>query len=163
MQLLKENDPRLRVVSTEWDFIVDGDPEPIVLLLGKIMMENNALGLSSPQCGTAKRIFVMGNSDKFKVCINPQILYGFDTCRDVEGCLSFPNLWLTVNRYKEVLVRYWTMKGQMVEEKLQGLEARVFQHELDHLDGILFDTKVGPASLDWAKQKRKKKLRHSFD
>jgi peptide deformylase len=55
------------------------------------------------------------------------------------------------------------MKGEVREEKLQGLEARVFQHELDHLDGILFDTKVGPASLDWAKQKRKKKLRHSFD
>jgi peptide deformylase len=163
MQLLKENDPRLKAISTPWDFTIDGDPEPIVLLLGKLMMENNALGLSSPQCGTAKRIFVMGNVDKFKVCINPEIIFGHDTCRDVEGCLSFPNLWLNVTRYKEILVRYYNMKGQIVEEKLQGLEARVFQHELDHLDGILFDSKVGPASLEWAKQKRRKKSRHSFN
>lgn len=163
MKLLDENDPALRQSSHPWDFDIDGNPEPLAISLMRSMMEHNGIGLSACQVGTFKRIFVMGNSDKLKVCINPELLYGDTECRDIEGCLSFPNLWLTVTRYKEVLVRYWNLKGEMVEEKLRGLEARVFQHELDHLDGITFDTKVGPVSLDWAKQKRKKRSRHPFN
>jgi peptide deformylase len=163
MQLLKENDPRLKKVCTVWDWNEDGDPEPFVRMLARIMFEYNGIGLAAPQCGTAKRMFIMGNQDKLKVCINPELIYGTGEVRDTEGCLSFPDLWLNVNRYKEILVRYWNIRGEMVEEKMFGLEAIVFQHELEHLDGITFDTKVGPVSLDWAKQKRKKKSRHPFN
>ncbi len=158
-QLLKENDPLLRQATTPYDFSVDGDPTELVKQMTKIMFENNGIGLAAPQVGVMKRMFIMGNTDKLFVCINPTIISGGDFYRDLEGCLSFPNLWLHVNRYKKVQAHYQDINGNVVETVLEGLIARVYQHELDHLDGVCFDTRVGPVSLDFAKQKRKKKLR----
>jgi len=159
VQLLKENDPLLRQATTPYDFGVDGDPTELVKQMTKIMFENNGIGLAAPQVGVMKRMFIMGNTDKLFVCINPTIISGGDFYRDLEGCLSFPNLWLHVNRYKKVQAHYQDINGNVVETVLEGLIARVYQHELDHLDGVCFDTRVGPVSLDFAKQKRKKKLR----
>lgn len=159
VQLLKENDPLLRQATTPYDFSVDGDPTELVKQMTKIMFENNGIGLAAPQVGVMKRMFIMGNTDKLFVCINPTIISGGDFYRDLEGCLSFPNLWLHVNRYKKVQAHYQDINGNVVETVLEGLIARVYQHELDHLDGVCFDTRVGPVSLDFAKQKRKKKLR----
>lgn len=159
VQLLKENDPLLRQATTPYDFSGDGDPTELVKQMTKIMFENNGIGLAAPQVGVMKRMFIMGNTDKLFVCINPTIISGGDFYRDLEGCLSFPNLWLHVNRYKKVQAHYQDMNGNVVETVLEGLIARVYQHELDHLDGVCFDTRVGPVSLDFAKQKRKKKLR----
>lgn len=159
IKLLKENDPLLREVSTSWDFNVDGNPSELVKSMGKVMMENNGIGLAAPQVGVLKRIFVMGNVEKFVVCINPEIINGIGEVRDIEGCLSFPDLWLHVKRYETINVRYTTVENKLVENTFSGLIARVFQHELEHLDGVCFDTKVGPVSLDVAKRRRKKKLR----
>lgn len=158
VQLLKENDPSLRVEAENYNFEVDGDPTELVRNMTKIMFENNGIGLAAPQVGVLKKLFIMGNLDKLIVCINPEIISGIGQERDVEGCLSFPDLWLHVNRYETVNVKYQDMSGKTIELELSGLAARVFQHELDHLSGICFDTKVGPVSLDFAKQKRKKKL-----
>lgn len=161
--LLKENDPLLKQVSTEWDFTTDGDPSDLITNLTRIMIERGALGLAAPQCGINKRMFIMGNKDKMFVCINPKILEADGNVMDVEGCLSFPDLWLRVRRADNIRVRYNNALGELVEADFSGLISRVFQHEYDHLDGICFDTRVAKLSLELAKNRRKKKSRKSFN
>lgn len=159
IKLLKEDDQLLRQPVEPYDFIKDGDPTELVKAMTKVMFENNGIGLAAPQVGVMKRLFIMGNSDKLFVCINPTLISGGETYRDLEGCLSFPNLWLHVNRYKQIQANYQDIQGNIVETTLEGLIARVYQHELDHLDGVCFDTRVGPVTLDLAKRRRKRKSR----
>ena len=157
ISLLKEGDPALRQETTMWDFTTDGDPTELVKNMAKVMFQNDGIGLAAPQVGVLKKLFIMGNSDKLFVCINPQIIEGEGTEKDIEGCLSFPKLWLKVNRFKTIHVKYQVISGETVEESLSGIMARVFQHEFDHLSGVCFDTKVGPVALDLAKEKRRRK------
>ena len=159
LKLLSEDDPKLKEVSTPWDFETDGDPTELVKAMAKIMFENNGIGLAAPQVGILKRLFIMGNPDKLIVCINPTLISGGEFHRDIEGCLSFPNLWLHVNRYKQIQAHYQDIKGDVVETTFDGIIARVYQHESDHLDGVCFDTRVGPVTLNFAKEKRRRKQR----
>lgn len=158
LTLLDENDPQLRQVCTPWDFTVDGNPNELVTAMTKIMIENNGIGLAAPQVGVMKRLFIMGNQDRLFVCINPEIVEGSGEYMDQEGCLSFPNLWLHVKRYEVIKGKYYNALGQEVIKDFPGLIGRVYQHELDHLDGICFDTKTAKLSLELAKKRRKKKL-----
>jgi len=159
IELLKEGDPLLREQTTTWDFATDGDPTELVKDMAKVMFQNDGIGLAAPQVGVLKKLFIMGNKDKLFVCINPEIIQGEGTEKDIEGCLSFPKLWLKVNRYKTIHVRYQVISGETVEESMSGIMARVFQHEFDHLTGVCFDTKVGPVALDLAKEKRRRKTK----
>lgn len=163
IKLLSEDDPFLQQVATAWDFTVDGDPNDLVRSMIKIMMENNGIGLAAPQVGVSKRIFIMGNEQKLVACINPEIVESNGEVKDLEGCLSFPKLWLQVRRAESVKVRYYDLRGEIVETEFSGFMARVFQHEYDHLDGICFVSKVGKLSLELAKNRRKKKSRHTFN
>lgn len=163
LQLVNEDDQILRRVAEPWNFTVDGDANDLVRRMAKVMMENNGIGLAGPQVGVSKRIFVMGNETKLFACINPEIIDSEGSSIDKEGCLSFPNLWLNVKRADKIKVRYFNAVGEEVITELSGLIARVFQHELDHLDGICYDTKVGPVTLQFAKNKRRKKLGKSFN
>lgn len=159
IRLLNEGDPFLKQKAERYDFEKDGDPTELVKALTKIMFEHDGIGLAAPQVNVGKRLFIMGNHDKLIVCINPEILEGTGNIKDIEGCLSFPKLWLRVNRYESVKVRYQNITADYVEQTLSGLAARVYQHENEHLDGICFDTKVGPVTLDLAKEKRRRKSR----
>lgn len=159
IRLLKEGDPFLTQKADAYDFIKDGDPSELVKLMTTIMFEHNGIGLAAPQVNVGKRLFIMGNQDKLIVCINPEILEGTGNVKDIEGCLSFPKLWLRVNRYETIKVKYQNITGEYIEQTLSGLAARVYQHESEHLDGICFDTKVGPVTLDLAKEKRRRKSR----
>jgi peptide deformylase len=98
----------------------------------------------------------MGNTDHLVACINPEIISGNERVRDQEGCLSFPDLWMYIERYHDITVEYYNVAGEKVQQELTGLMSRVFQHEHNHLDGICFDTKVSKLALDRAKEKRKK-------
>lgn len=121
----------------------------------------NGAGLASTQLGIEKRFFGLKNNKKVEVLINPQILgvYGekvypelikdpplsgdFGEAREdfLEGCLSFPDLYGTVKRYLKIEVEWQEILGENLVTKkktMNGFEAIVFQHELDHLDGILF-------------------------
>jgi peptide deformylase len=159
LQLVKEHDPILRQVATEWDWQVDGDPAELVKAMAKAMVLHGGIGLAAPQCGISKRIFVMGNTEHLVACINPEVISGTGEARDQEGCLSFPDLWLYVDRFQDISVRYYNVAGEKVEQELTGLMARVYQHELQHLDGICFDTQVGSLALSRAREKRKKTTR----
>ena len=75
---------------------------------------------------------------------------------DLEGCLSFPELFMKVKRPTSCNVQYQTITGEVIERELTGLESRVFLHEYDHLLGITFDQRVGNLSFKMAKDKRKK-------
>ena len=103
----------------------------------RFMNKEQALGLAAPQIGLAKRVFVMNVNGRERRCFNPEIiesseiLEGFD-----EGCLSFPGESCTLTRPSAVTVRYQDADGTWNEDRLAGLEARCYQHELDHLDGI---------------------------
>jgi len=158
IKLVAENDPILKQVAIPWYFETDGSPEELVKEMTKLMFLHGGIGLAAPQCGISKRIFIMGNQDSLIVCINPKIISGSeeDLVRDQEGCLSFPDLWLYVERYKSVFVEYYNVDGEKIERDFSDLMARVFQHENQHLDGICFDTQVGKLGLQRAKEKRKK-------
>jgi len=157
IKLLPEGHEDLKKVSVAWDFVTDGDPKELITKMTKLMFENNGIGLAAPQCGVLKRLFIMGTDQKLYAIINPEIISGEGSERDLEGCLSFPNLWMRVNRLHKIKVRYHDITGQTIETEFTGLIARVFQHENDHLDGICFDSRVGPATLDLAKEKRRRK------
>jgi peptide deformylase len=154
VKLLKEGDTLLKKVAEPWDFTVDGDPNNFIRNMAKLMMESNGIGLAAPQVGVLKRVFV-----KLYACINPEIIESQGNVKDIEGCLSFPDLWLRVDRAEKIKVRYQNAQSETIETEFAGMVARVFQHELDHLNGVCFDTKVGPTTLDLAKEKRRRRSR----
>jgi peptide deformylase len=156
LKIIPEDSEVLREVAEAWDWEKDGDPSELVKAMSKLMILHGGIGLAAPQCGITKRVFVMGNSDHLVACINPVILHGREHDRSVEGCLSFPDLWMYVERYRDITVEYYNVSGEKVQQELTGLMARVYQHERDHLWGTCFDTKVSKLALDRAKEKRKK-------
>ena len=160
LALLEENHSQLLEVSEEWDFRIDGSPEELVRAMSKFMADNGGVGLAAPQLGIKKRIFIMGNFTKLVACINPKIVsLSEDRTNDIEGCLSFPNLFMRVKRPTKCVVQYYTASGELVERELTGLESRVFLHEYDHLIGVTFNQRVGDLSFKMAKDKRKKELK----
>lgn len=159
IKLLEEGHKQLKEISEPYNFEVDGDPTELIKAMTKVMFENNGIGLAAPQVGIKKRLFIMGNEEQLYAIINPTIiLKEGEVVKDIEGCLSFPKLWLRVNRSDKIQVSYQDISGQKITTDFTGIKARVFQHEYDHLDGICFDTRVGPVALDFAKEKRRRKL-----
>lgn len=160
LELLKENDPQLLESSELWDFEADGDPTELVTALSKFMTANGGVGLAAPQVGIKKRIFIMGNFTKLVACINPMIVaLSEEHVPDLEGCLSFPDLWMKVKRPSGCMVQYYNTHGTRIERELEGMEARVFLHEFDHLMGVTFDQRAGDTTLMMAKEKRNKELK----
>jgi peptide deformylase len=160
LELLSENHPQLLEVSEEWNFRIDGSPEELVRAMSKFMTDNGGVGLAAPQLGIKKRIFIMGNFIKLVACINPKIVsLADDRKNDLEGCLSFPDLFMRVKRPTSAVVQYYTVSGELIERELTGLECRVFLHEYDHLIGVTFDQRVGNLSFKMAKDKRKKEAK----
>ena len=160
LQLLPEGDIQLLELSEEWDFRIDGSPEELVRAMSKFMTDNGGVGLAAPQVGIKKRIFIMGNFIKLVACINPKIVsLSEERENDLEGCLSFPDLFMKVKRPASAVVQYNTISGELVERELTGFECRVFLHEYDHLIGVTFDQRVGDLTLKMAKDKRKKELK----
>ena len=113
-----------------------------------LMIHSNGMGLAANQIGITKRLFAMGH-ESFDVFKKPAIIYNpvlisADKEQELgqEGCLSFPGLLLQISRPRIIMVRYQNNKGEFLLSRLTGLEARCFQHELDHLDGITFNKKA---------------------
>ncbi|MEW5785002.1 MAG: peptide deformylase [Bacillota bacterium] len=116
------------------------------------MREANGAGLAAPQIGIAKRIIVVdAGDDKLLQLINPVILMTEGSCVDVEGCLSVPGVYGEVSRAARITFAALDRAGQEVKLTLEGWPARILQHEIDHLDGILFIDKtirlVDPSEL----------------
>jgi len=102
----------------------------------------DGVGLAAPQIGVSKRIIVIDPGDQLIELINPEIVSAEGEQVGREGCLSIPNVVGTVKRANRVMVRGLNREGQQVEYEATDLLARAFQHEIDHLNGILFIDKA---------------------
>jgi peptide deformylase len=115
----------------------------------RTMYEAKGVGLAANQVGLPDRFFVMnaaGKPGKELVLVNPEIVETRDEVIESEGCLSLPGLEGRVHRYNWVKVRAQTLDGREVELEGDGLFARAVQHEMDHLNGVLFIDHVSPAT-----------------
>jgi len=116
----------------------------------ELMYEAKGLGLAAPQVALPYQLLVMNISgdpkqpEKEEVFVNPIIVDKKGVIDDEEGCLSFPGLYQNVRRAKAIKVQAYDLKGNLVEKIVEGLEARAWQHEIDHLNGVLFIDMMGP-------------------
>lgn len=102
------------------------------------MHEANGVGLAAPQVNRTERICIAVIGGKVTPLINPVIAKkSKETDLDQEGCLSLPNVWLMIPRSIEITLTYKDLKGKKQERKLKNFDARVVQHEVDHLEGVL--------------------------
>jgi len=115
----------------------------------RIMRDAHGIGLAGPQIGIKERIIVISPESRPSVIFNPEIVERSGSQVGEEGCLSIPGLYGDVERSETVVVKGLNRKGDSIKYTLNGLAARVVQHEIDHLDGILFIDKADPATLHW--------------
>jgi peptide deformylase len=160
MELVTEKDPILKQALEVFDF--DDPPvDPIELFneMADFMVEKRGIGLSASQVGLPYRMFIFGHPDDRANMVgvfNPVItttgekMVYFD-----EGCLSFPDLFVKIRRPDSIRVRYTTHENVTDVIRFEGLSSRVFQHELDHLDGVTFDTQTNRIHLTQARKHRK--------
>jgi peptide deformylase len=119
----------------------------------KLMLDEKGMGLAANQIGITKRFFAIGHESfdtfqKHAIIWNPQVIDASEEkVIDVEGCLSFRDIFVKVERPKTVEVQYETTQGKTRFAKLDGMESKCFQHELDHLEGITFNKRV--SKLRW--------------
>lgn len=124
--------------------------------------KNNAIGISACQIGIDLALFIINVDGHIRVCANPQLVAASaDMEKQIEGCLSFPNLELNINRPTAVVVRYTNLDANEVTEQLDGLAARAWLHEYDHTIGICFTNRVSKLVLDMSKRKLAKAKRRS--
>jgi len=158
LELHKEDDPVLKQKAENWDFKNHVNAAVIEQEMLELMRASNAIGLAGNQVGLLRRVFVMKLSDGREIgCFNPWIMLGDnDKIEGEEGCLSFPNLWLKVKRHNKITAAYLDNTGKNCIIELEGLDARCFQHELDHLDGVTFTEYVSNLKLQMARKKQRK-------
>ena len=129
------------------------------------MKNYGGIGLSANQVGKPYRMFVMGdnlqiNKGQKWVCINPEITnVSKETIRYKEGCLTFPFLFLDIERPQKIKVKYQNEQLETVEEEFDGIVSRCYQHELDHMYGRTFTELVSKLKLDMALKKRDKEIK----
>ena len=129
-----------------------------------LMIKSKGVGLAANQVNLDASVFTFMKSDGNKHAVfNPVIREASkETNLSVEGCLSFPALMLNINRANSIAVSYQNAEGETVNEELHGFDARVFQHEFDHLQGINFVDRVSKLKLDLAIKKRNKYIKKNF-
>jgi peptide deformylase len=157
-EIIKGDDEFLTSTIPEFNFINPPEsPNDIALELMKTMNENNGIGLAANQIGKLYRVFVMRGNPENLVCFNPRIVHiSEEQIVLEEGCLSYPNLIIKIKRPKNIRVRFQTPSGSIETKVFDGLTARVFQHELDHLNGILFYRRANRIHKEQAFKKMEK-------
>jgi peptide deformylase len=143
MELVKPNSQILKTVCDRFDFENPiRDPKELFEEMRDFMCKNKGLGLAAPQVGINTQMFVIGDPTNSESCIgvfNPTIVNseGEEVLYE-EGCLSYPLLFIKVKRPSAIRVRFTTWNGETDTVQFSGMTARVFQHELDHLNGVCF-------------------------
>ncbi len=140
--ILTYPDPELKKKSLQVTVINEKTRE-IVRDMAETMYDAPGVGLAAPQIGIHQRIIVIDISGKDEapeliVAVNPEIIHSEGECYEEEGCLSVPGYAANVRRHAKVVVKALNLEGEEVTCKADGLLAIAFQHEIDHLDGILF-------------------------
>jgi peptide deformylase len=134
------------------------DPVELKIKMTEVMLSNGGIGLSACQIGLDYKLFIMGDkSDNISLHINPTVIqYTEETVVDLEGCLSFPNMFVTIKRPAEILAEFYNENLEKQTVKITGYSARCYLHELDHCLGITFKDRASKLKWDIAKKKAKK-------
>ncbi len=139
----------LRQRATEVENILADECQQLISEMMLAVSQAGGVGIAAPQINHSVRIFIMCSKPNERypdaplmsptAIINPEILhYSSDTVKDWEGCLSVPSMRGLVPRHRQIKVRYFDQQGQEQQKELTGFIARIFQHELDHLNGLTF-------------------------
>lgn len=139
--IVKMGDPLLRKKCK----VVDTFDEKLWQLLddmNETLDHAEGLGLAAPQVGILKRVCIVEYDDKLYELVNPVLISSKGKCVDNEGCLSVVGFRGLVERPKQIDIEYFDRHGNKVSFHAEGYFARVFLHEMDHLDGILFSDKM---------------------
>jgi len=153
LKILKFPDPILRERMPEFDFNNPSlDPKQLEKDMIETMLANDGIGLSANQVGIKARVFVMGHRDNPEVAqafFNPVVVANTEAVVDMEeGCLSFPGVYVNIKRPTAVRARWQNSQGEFEESEFDGYNCKCFLHELDHLEGIVFQDRV--SALKWA-------------
>ena len=139
---------------------VNNQVQELASNLIETMMSEKGLGLAAPQVGVSLRaiaIDIMDDEKDAYVLLNPEITYrSKELVTMEEGCLSFPEIYGKIDRHEMIKVNGTKLDGSEVQLELSGLESRVIQHELDHLDGVLFIDRMSASHKIVLKGKLKK-------
>jgi peptide deformylase len=158
--LVPENSPILKEVLPEFDFTNPPiNPNEFASKLVETCKHHNGYGLSANQCGFTHRVFVMGTGNDYVAFFNPKVIESIEECHIVEACLSFPLLGLRITRPKEVVVEYQDFLGTKHTTRFNGISARCFLHELDHMNGIVYTERAKPLALKFGLDKRQKTMK----
>jgi len=158
--IVKYGDPVLETASKPIETF-DDELQKLVVDMFESMYAANGVGLAAPQIGIGRRLAVIdvsnGKNPEAKiVCINPEVIHAEGEQREEEGCLSIPGFRGHVLRPQFVTVRAQDASGKEFEMRGEGLLARAFCHEIDHLNGVLFITHLSMLKRDMIKRKIRK-------
>ena len=147
LELVLYPDPRLRKPTSRVEHVTD-EIRALIPRMIAAMHEERGLGLAGNQVGIDHHLALVsgtGEDDDIRVVINGEVISEEGAVAMEEGCLSFPTLTGLITRAERIRVRYLNLDGEIVEEDADGLLARCFLHEIDHLNGIMFISKMTPA------------------
>lgn len=163
MELVPHSHPLLYTETIPFDFENPPlDPEKLFRDLKEAMLKHKGVGLSANQVGLPYRVFVYGGLTIHGV-FNPKIVYASDELDEAdEACLSFPGLVVPVRRSRIIRVRYSTYNDVVGSKTLEDIEARIFQHEMDHMLGRPFFHNTSKLKLDMAFKKCLKKNKKNY-
>ncbi len=159
LPVLKIGNKILETKAEPVRFITDDDRR-LVLDMIDTMYAESGVGLAANQVGSLRRVFVASPSQEKGseiVLFNAEIVKREGEIKEFEGCLSIPEFYEPVRRAKKVWIRAMDLEGKKVEATGEGLLSRIFQHEIDHLDGILFVDRLGPVKSRLSRKKLLKK------
>jgi peptide deformylase len=140
---------------------IDGEVKDIADRMVQVMRANKGIGLAAPQIGIPQQIIIVDIGQGFRALINPEIVDEEGESIMVEGCLSLPNIEILVKRKENVFIRGWNLEGREVNLELIGFPSRVYQHEIDHLNGILIIHHISQLKRELLIKKMLKDIRRS--
>jgi peptide deformylase len=144
VEIIRYPDPRLLQASAPVERI-DAELQALVTRMFELLYKANGVGLAAAQVGVNRQLFIMnatGRPEDERVYINPEIVARQGDQFEEEGCLSLPDIQVRVHRAAVVTLRATNMAGQRIEATAEGLVARVWQHESDHLNGVTIAQKM---------------------
>jgi peptide deformylase len=116
---------------------IDGSVKDIADRMAEVMYANRGIGLAAPQIAISRQIIIVDIGQGLTTLINPEIVEGGGESVLEEGCLSLPTIEVPVKRREKVFIRGWNLESEEVSLELSGFPSRVYQHEIDHLNGML--------------------------
>ena len=137
-QIVKEGDPVLREKAKPINKVNDAAKRLLDNLRDTLFETDTGVGIAAPQIGVSKQAVVIATEEDYLEMINPQIIDQEGSEEGWEGCLSVPGVEGLVPRATRVTARYYDREGRLCEVEAQDFLARVIQHEVDHLSGVLF-------------------------